>query len=307
MRIAVIDCGTNTFHLLIAELTGGKWKFLVRKKMVVKLASGRTNPNEISPIAAARAIRIMQHYSEIIAESKVSKILTAGTAAFRDASNGTQLLRDIHKASGIKINVITGTQEALLICKGVCEAVPMNETPSLLMDIGGGSTEFIICNNKKILWKKSFRLGAARLLMEFNPADPFTRKDIKILNSFLQQQLQPLEQAILKFSPKQLIGASGSFETFASIILHRKGEERLLRTKTHYQFNMQEYKQLHQQLLHSTYAERLKIPGMLRMRADMIVMASLLLTFVLSNYRIKQLELSAFALKEGLLATALKK
>jgi len=307
MRIAVIDCGTNTFHLLIAELNGEKWKFLVRKKMVVKLASGRIHPNEISDKAIAKAVNIMQHYGEIIAASKVHKILTAGTAAFRDARNGPALLQKIYSASGIKVNVISGAEEASLICQGVCAAVTMNASPSLIMDIGGGSTEFIICNDKKILWKKSFRLGAARLLMEFRPEDPFVKKDITRVNQYLQEQLQPLEEAIRKFQPERLIGASGSFETFASILLHRRGEANLLRRTTHYQFNLKDYKNLHRELLLSTYTERLKIPGMLRMRADMIVMASLLLTFVLGNYQIKRLDLSAFALKEGLLTNALKK
>src|SRR5436190_5995630 len=142
MRIAVIDCGTNTFHLLIADITGNKWKFLLRKKRVVKLGSGRKSPGLISDNAAERAIALMVQYREIINQYSPDKILTAGTAALRDARNGSALLKAMQAASGIKVKLITGEEEALLISKGVQAAVPMNDSVNLVMDIGGGSTEF---------------------------------------------------------------------------------------------------------------------------------------------------------------------
>ena len=306
MRIAVIDCGTNTFHLLIADVTGDKWKFLVRKKRVVKLGSGRKVPDLISENAAARAIAIMQQYRAIIDHYQPDKILTAGTAALRDARNGKTLLKSIQDTSGIKVKLITGEEEALLIARGVQAAIPMDDSVNLVMDIGGGSTEFILCNSKKVVWKHSFRLGAARLLVDLQPSDPFSTGDVKRMNLLLEEQLKPLTTAIKLYHPARLVGASGSFDTFASILQHKKGTPNALRGKTHYHFKLSEYHRLHKELLGSTYHERLKIPGMLRMRADMIVVASLLLSFVLRNYQLNQLELSSYALKEGLLAGALK-
>lgn len=307
MRIAVIDCGTNTFHLLIADVNDNSFRFVLRRKMVVKLGSERTQPDEIVARRYEKAIRIMVHYASLIEEFGAQKILAAGTAALRDATNGADLIRDIRKASGINVNLISGDEEATLIHKGVCKAVLLSNHTSLVMDIGGGSTEFILCDSEKVIWKQSFRLGGARLLQLIQPSDPFTSNDLEMLESHLEKELKPLFSACKKNPPQQLIGASGSFETFASILLHQQGKPNALRGKTNYNFRLSEYQKLHQVLVKSTYAARLKMPGMLRMRADMIVMASLLLTFVLNKCAINHLKLSTYALKEGLLATTMKK
>jgi exopolyphosphatase/guanosine-5'-triphosphate,3'-diphosphate pyrophosphatase len=306
MRIAVIDCGTNTFHLLIADVEGESFRYVLRRKMVVKLGSDRIEPNVIADKRYEKAIRIMVHYARLIEMYGAKKILTAGTAALRDATNGAELVKDIKKASGIKVNLISGDEEASLIHKGVCKAVSLNNHTSLVMDIGGGSTEFILCNSEQVLWKQSFRLGGARLLQILQPSDPFTSRDLKKLDMLLARELKPLFHACKKNPPLQLIGASGSFETFASILLHQQGKPNALRGKTNYNFRLPEYQKLHNVLVKSSYAARLQMPGMLRMRADMIVMASLLLTFVLNKCAIKHLELSTYALKEGLLATTMK-
>ena len=307
MRVAIIDCGTNTFHLLIADASEGKFRFILRRKMAVKLASNRLKPDVINDKAFERAVNIMMHYRNLIKLYDPDVLLTAGTAALRDAGNGRKLVKEIARTSGIRINVISGDEEAGLISEGVLAAVDPGEESHLIMDIGGGSTEFIICRRKRILWKRSFQLGAARLIQEIKPSDPLSGADIRRFSEFLEEELQPLIRAAEKYAPKRLTGASGSFDTFASLILHKKGKPNFLKGKTHYTFNVREYLALHEKLLKSNYAERLKMPGMLNMRADMIVTASLLLTFVLHSCNIRQLELSTYALKEGLLVRHLRK
>lgn len=306
MRFAVIDCGTNTFHLLIADVERNKIHFLLRRKMVVKLASGRKQPDQISSPAFRRALNVMNHYADILTDYEPDKVIATATAAFRDAANGKDLLHEILLQTDIDLQIISGEEEALLIAQGVMAAVPMSGENILIMDIGGGSTEFIICNKNEVLWKHSFRLGAARLIQELTPSDPYTQEDIDDLNRHLDKELLPLIKAVESFRPVKLVGASGSFDTFAAIILKRNNTPELLRKRTHYIFNTEDYKKLHKELIASTYQERLKMPGMLQMRADMIVMASLLLTFVLQNCKLNVIELSGYALKEGLLSTAIQ-
>ena len=302
-RFAVIDCGTNTFNLLIAEKTVRGWKFLFRSKRVVKLGSQGIKDGIIGPIPYQKALNALIDYRQICDSYEAKSIRAYGTAALRDAKNGKKLLRDIYKQTGFKVLLIDGNEEARLIYLGVKEALNIGDSCSLIMDIGGGSTEFILCNNQQIYWKKSFRLGAARLLEILQPGDPIRKSETDRLSALLTIELASLIKACEKYNPIRLIGSSGSFDTFAAIILKAKNLH--LGKATHYQFNLSEYKSLHRQLLKSTYKERIHIPGMLRMRADMIVLASLLLTFVLRSTKVKELHLSTYALKEGVLASIL--
>lgn len=304
-RIAVIDCGTNTFNLLIADFSDNGVKYVLRTKRVVKLGAEGIKDRIIGEKSQGRAINALTDYQSIIEKYKVQKVKIIGTAALRDALNGPELLLKIKKTTGFKIQLIDGDQEATYIYQGVKASQLLDESCQLIMDIGGGSTEFIICNKNKIFWKKSFRLGAARLLEEISPSDPIRKEEIKKINLLLEKKLFPLLKACEKYQPQKLIGSSGSFDTFAAIILKKNGET--LGRKVNYQFNLFEYKKVHSILLKSTYKERLQIPGLLRMRADMIVLATLLLTFVLQSTKIKSLYLSKYALKEGVLHDSTQK
>jgi len=298
-RIAVIDCGTNTFNLLIAEQSGKEMKFVLRTKRVVKLGAEGIKDGIIGEKAQERALNAMLDYKSLTEKYEVENIKVVGTAALRDAKNGAALLKKIKQQTGFTIRLIDGNEEAELIYKGVQASKVLDEQCHLLMDIGGGSTEFILCNKDKIFWKKSFRLGAARLLEVIHPSDPISNIEIIDLNKKLKDELSDLFLACSKYKPLKLVGSSGSFDTFASIILKKTGEK--LGRKSNYQFKLSEYELVHEELLHTTYKERLQIPGLITMRADMIVLATLLLTFVLQSTKIKSLYLSKYALKEGVM------
>lgn len=298
-RVAVIDCGTNTFNILIAEKIAGKWKFICRRKRVVKLGSQGIKDRMIGPLPAMRALSTMTNYKTLLDAYNVKKVKVLGTSALRDARNGPALINKIRRATGLGINTISGDEEATYIYKGVKAALSLGTKCSLIMDIGGGSTEFILCNQDKIYWKKSYRLGAARLLEYIKPSDPIKTGEVNQMNLLLEKELASLIDACITHQPHQLIGSSGSFETFAAMILKKSGKKPL-RGNT-FDFNMKDYNKIHKALVISTYKERLALPGLLRMRADMILPASLLLTFVLRKTKLKKLILSTNSLKEGVL------
>jgi len=162
MKIAVIDLGTNTFHLLVIELDKDKsWRKLLHKRITVKLGQKGINKNIIAPAPFKRGLKAFESFSEDIRKFKPKKIYAFGTAALRSASNGKDFLKILKQQFGINVTVISGKQEANLIYLGVKQAVKLGDKKSLIMDIGGGSVEFIIADARKAYWKGSYKLGAA--------------------------------------------------------------------------------------------------------------------------------------------------
>ena len=159
---------------------------------------------------------------------------------------------------GLHIEVIDGDKEAELIYLGVQQALDLGVGNKLIMDIGGGSTEFIICNKKEIFWKQSFQLGAARLLEEFQPKDPISSTEVKLIEVYLEDTLTPLWAALQKFPCDTLVGSSGSFDTLADVIAHQFYDITILKGKTAYDFKLSEYYWLHDYFLKSNLEKRLK-------------------------------------------------
>ena len=301
MRFAVIDCGTNTFHLLIAEVRNkSTFKVLVKKQSVVKLGEGWSH-SRIAEKPFRRGLKALKSYRHLIDEYNVKVVKACATSGIREAENGKQFLHEAQLQCNIKPEIISGKREAELIYKGVCRAITVQKGTSLIMDIGGGSVEFIIFSEKGMLWKQSFRCGAAFLNQLHSFSDPATLNEVRILQAYLQKLLTPLLNACRRFQPGQLIGSAGSFETFAQMIIAQTHGSSLKGQKQ-YVFRMEDYKAIHKKLLVSTMSERKKMKGLVKMRIDTIVMASVLLTFVLRNTGISKMQMSAFSLKEGILS-----
>lgn len=303
MRIAILDLGTNTFHLLITSVSKtGAWRKVFKSKSVVKLGEGAIHRNEIAPIPFRRGIKALEHYKKIIDVHKPEKIFAFATSAIRSAKNGHEFVAVAKEKTGIEITVISGEKEAEFIYLGVRQCIAMDDQPALIMDIGGGSTEFIIANKAKIFWKHSFNIGAARLLEMFEPSDPILPAEIKKLMTFLSKELSILIDAVEKYKPDQLIGSSGSFDTFAEMIGYRFHKRNVISDKNSYTFSLDEYLKLHEILLFSTVEQRKKMKGLVKMRVDMIVLATICTSLVLQKTGIQKMMLSKYALKEGALS-----
>ncbi len=302
LRVAILDLGTNTFHLLITDVFPDKRKKTVFKsKMVVKLGEGGIHENIIAERPFKRGVRALNHYSEIIKEFKADEVYAFATSAIRSAKNGNEFTDSVFNSTGIKVKVIKGEEEARLICLGVRDCVQIKDEPVLIMDIGGGSTEFIVTDKNKIYARHSFNIGAARLLELFKPSDPITTDQIQKVENFLAGQLAGLDESMSKFHAKCLIGSSGSFDTFAEMIGYRFHNKNVLKNVNSYKYELSEYCELHETLVHSTIAQRRQMKGLIKMRVDMIVLASICTRFVLHRYGINEMSLSKFALKEGAL------
>ncbi|TDB65860.1 Ppx/GppA phosphatase family protein [Arundinibacter roseus] len=308
-RLGIIDLGTNTFHLLIVEKRAdGGSTTLFHESRAAKIGEGGINRQTITEAATERALTVLRFFRQKLEEFDVelTRTFAFGTSAIRNADNGEQFCQLVEKETGIHIQQIDGNQEALLIYEGVRNALDLGTEPSLIMDIGGGSVEFILGNQQQIFWKQSFEIGGQRLMEKFMRTDPLTNSDRQRLYNYFDEQLIPLANAIHQYAPTALVGSSGTFDTLVAMdYQHRLGEWPAA-TETGFDLSLEEFYRSFELLLTRNAAERLTIPGMIPLRVNMIVVAVCLIDYVLKKYKIPHLRVSSYALKEGALAHVLK-
>ncbi len=303
MRIAILDLGTNTFNLLVAETNPDKkYQILYNNKIPVKLGKGGIDKREIKSDAMLRGINAIEKHLQTIKELKADKIMTYGTSAIRTARNGDQFIKSINEKFGITVEIISGEREAELIYYGVRQAVNLGDEKYLILDIGGGSNEMIIADDRQIFWKKSYPLGVARLIEKFKPSDPMTIEEIEFISNYLEEKMVDFFEEFRRHKISTLIGASGSFETFTAMIREETNAE----TETGFlpqavEIDLSEFENLYQRLINSTLKERKQMKGLESHRLDMIVTAALLVKFLMSKLKLQRIIQSNFALKEGAL------
>ncbi len=299
---AVIDLGTNTFHLLIAEGSPSAYREIVHEHVGVKIGEGGINKGLIQPAAFERGVDALKNFQQLILQNNVKKVRAIGTSALRNAENGQDFISEVKKLTGIAIEIIDGNKEAAYIYEGIKASGCLSEQNSLIVDIGGGSVEFIIADNEKIKWKQSFEIGCARLMDKFHQTDPIPPESIDALNLYLEDHLEDLFTATTDYAIENLIGASGAFETYAEVIeLAKENPLNLATTKT-YEFNWDELLAITEKLILSSHDERLVTKGIIPIRTDMIVVASLLTRFIIEKLNISKVLMSTSSLKEGVLA-----
>jgi exopolyphosphatase/guanosine-5'-triphosphate,3'-diphosphate pyrophosphatase len=297
---AIIDLGTNTFHLLIANLNGSAIDIIEKVQIPVKIGEGGINNQQISEAAFKRGMQALELFSEVIKKHDLTEIKAFGTSAIRDAENGAKFIQQAVDL-GIPIEAISGDAEAQLIYEGVKHSMTMPEQPVLVMDIGGGSVEFIIGMKDQILWKESFKLGAARLIERFHLTNPITTDEVLKLSLFIEESLASLWQSLNLYPASILIGSAGSFETLVEV-LEKDLNENCPALSAH--AHLVSTKQLNQfcaLMKQCNSSERASLKGMASFRVDMIVAAAILMEVVVAKASIRQVISSAYALKEGML------
>ncbi|MFN4146429.1 MAG: phosphatase [Runella sp.] len=301
---AIIDLGTNTFHLLIISQQDQQLNTLYKESIAVKIGKSGINQQTIAPDAQERALNALTQFRQKINEYRVplANVKAIGTSALRNAQNTRDFCKAVADQTGIFIEVISGEREAELIYEGVKQALDLGTAPSLIMDIGGGSVEFVIANAARIFWKQSFEIGGQRLLEKFSPSDPISPSTIARIHSYLQQQLLPLHNAMHQYAPCTLVGSSGTFDTLADLdFIHRKGELPPA-SATSFEISLAEFQRQYQLLINSTRAERVAMPGMKNLRVDLIVVSVIMIDYILKSFDIQQILCSTYSLKEGILA-----
>ncbi|AWV97535.1 Ppx/GppA phosphatase family protein [Arcticibacterium luteifluviistationis] len=299
MKRAIIDLGTNTFHLLIVDQQNN---ILFKTSKAAKIGMGGINQGIITEGGIERGVAVLTEFKEKISELEIddNQIFAFGTSALRSASNQAEVLKAIENATGIKVQVISGDREAELIYKGVSQAVDIKGN-NLIVDIGGGSVEFIICNEDGVLWKKSLEIGGQRMMELFMDKDPLPYTSVNKLDDYLREKLLPLANACHQYSPTIMVGSSGSYDTLNNIYYFKKTGEATPIDQVGFDYPMEEFIDIYEKLLTLNRDERMAIPGMIELRVEMIVVAVCLIRYLIQNFGIKTIKISKYAMKEGIL------
>lgn len=299
--VGVMDLGTNTFHLLVGRGSQVGFEIVHRERKAVKLGKGGINNSEILPEAVDRALSCMVAFRKKLDELGVSRFRAIGTSALRSAANSKEVIHLIRQSTGIDVEVITGDQEATFIYHGIRAALPLGPSPSLIVDIGGGSVEFILANDTSVYWQVSLDIGAQRLLEKFHRHDPMTPEEYIALMEHYDAALPPVLDTVKRWAPTTLVGSSGTFDTLSEIYCLSVGLP-YVASAPETPLTPEAFRIIHRELLTRNRDDRMKIPGMIEMRVEMIVVASCLIHYLLGKFVFDRMRVSSYSLKEGVLA-----
>jgi len=286
---AVVDLGSNTFHVLIAEITP-TFNIVRKERYYVHLGEGGLGI--IKNSAIDRALTALKEIKLIIAEYAVESIQCFGTAALRSAKNGQEFVDLVHVQLGLKIVIIDGEREARLIYQGVAALNPFHQDIGLIMDIGGGSVEFIIADVNGLIWCKSYNIGILVLYNKFHQEDPMLDTTLEDMRTFLKHIFQDLLDQLEKHKPSFLIGASGTFDVLKDA---QQSDDLLVDIPIPFLTN------LLSEVQHFSYEQRLAHHLLPEKRARYMVEALSLVQIILELHTFSALRVSAYALKEGAL------
>jgi exopolyphosphatase / guanosine-5'-triphosphate,3'-diphosphate pyrophosphatase len=294
---AVIDLGTNTFNLLIAEvdITQNHFHVLYSEKKGVALGMGGINEQKIGTEAFERGIQALIKFKSICNEYHVESIRAIGTSALRDAKNSHDFVAKAFEQTGLKVEIISGDEEAYYIYQGVCWSFDFKE-PSLIMDIGGGSTEFILADKNGIQSKISFNIGVSRIFQEFSFSDPYTTEDVVKIEQWLEDKTQGYFDTM---SCNTLVGASGSFETFHEMIHLEAFQEKVASKEIPFNLLIKTL----DELIYSTQTERDLHPFIIPIRRKMAPIAAVKTKWVIEKIGASRTVVTPCSLKEGVLRT----
>lgn len=291
MRKAVIDLGTNTFNLLIADVKEGKLEIVHSEKEGVAIGMGGINKRIISEDAWGRAMDCLSRMQEVCKQHQVSVIHAIATSAIRDASNGLDFIRFVQANLSMAITIVSGMGEAELIHRGVTCSYDFEE-PGVIMDIGGGSTEFIWANKNEVTHSCSLNIGVSRIYQEIDFSDPFTIEDVeKAIRWFEAKSNGGLDN----LQADLLIGASGSFETFYELVHQKKYPYKIKGTM----LPIDEIQSITKWLIHSSMEERNQNELIIPIRKKMAPLAAINTQWVIEKLGVKKVYYSPCALKEG--------
>lgn len=289
---AVIDLGTNTFNLLIADSSIKEFKTLHVGKDAVMLGMGGINEGRIAEDAMKRAITTLRRFKTKCDEFSAEKIIAIGTSALRSAENASVLIEKVKKELGIEIQIIDGEQEARFIYQGTKFGYDFS-VPSVIMDIGGGSTEYIAATTEGIERLTSLNIGVSRVFQFLGKPKQFdSNSQSKVISFFEKNE----DDFFRKTNMETLVGASGSFETFYEMMY----KEKFVGNRAD-KLELNALQDVLSWTINSTLEERLENEWIVPIRKEMLPIAALKIRWTIEKLGIKSVYVSPFSLKEGAL------
>lgn len=304
--VAALDIGTNSFHLVVAKPVPGGFEVVTREKDVVRLGHGGGDMKELTDEAIERGVRSLTRMAEI-ASSHEAEVRAVATSAVREAKNRSDFIKQVRKATGIEIEVISGVEEARLIHLGVVNAIGIHDQSMFVCDIGGGSTEVVVGLDDEVLFARSFKLGAVRLTDRFFASTTLHPSAIPSCRSFIRSTLSVVAPEVHELGFEAVATSSGTAETIAKMIQLVRGIPEP-KSMNRFEFTADEVRAVVTSLQRvPTIDERVKHFGLEPNRADIILAGALILEGIVDTFGLKTLMFSDYALREGLLLDTLRR
>jgi exopolyphosphatase/guanosine-5'-triphosphate,3'-diphosphate pyrophosphatase len=307
-RIAAIDIGTNSFHLIIVESNqDGKLKLLDRQREFLRLGSeSGEDLSFITQNEKEKAIEVLKNFSTLSQFHKAS-IRAVSTSAVREAKNKNEFIQEVFEQTGIVIETIDGNEEANLIYLGMKNALPLNNKSVLGIDIGGGSTEFIYGVDGSAVFAESVKIGAVRLSKKFFPEFVITESSTKNCSEYVEHQIKMNNKIQTNLNLDFAVGSSGTVDTIC-LIKQFQNKVDVKPRLNGYSFNKSEFDEIYSFVMSlKNPLERMSIPGIEAKRADIIPAGFIILKKVFELFNIKEMVLSEYALREGVVFDIINK
>lgn len=294
-RMAAIDVGSNSLHMIIAQQdVDGSVTTLWRLKEMVGLGRMSFPSRRLSSAAMDAAVATLRRFQQAAQKRECAKIAAVATSAVREAENGGDFIERIRSELGLNLRVVSAREEARLIYLGVRHECELKSSPHLVVDIGGGSVEFIVGDSQRAAMLESRKLGAARMTAKFVHSDPIDGKELVALKSHFDRELAPICDSIAELKPVKAIGTSGTLQSIAQLCAHLKGgEARVIERGT--------LAKLLSKLIDTTSKQRAKIPGLDDQRKDQIIAGVLLTHQVFEKLKLSEMHICGSALREGIM------
>src|SRR4029079_2740444 len=300
MRIAAIDIGTNSIHMIVVHVRQDlSFEVIDREKDMVRLGAGGLDGRSLTTSAMAAALQTLAKFRRLADSHKVDEIVAAATSAIREADNGGDFIAEVAQRTGIKVRVISGTEEARLIHIAAVYGVHMGGTPAVVVDIGGGSIEGTLGTASHLTPPPSFQLGVIRLTERFVRTDPLSGRDERRLVKHINKEIGPYLDTIAERRFDRVIGTSGTILSLGAVALSDEGVVRddALRNR---RVSAKAIRKVRKRLTGADLEARLHIDALDPRRADIAVAGSVLLDSVLKRLGAEDITLCDLALREGL-------
>jgi exopolyphosphatase / guanosine-5'-triphosphate,3'-diphosphate pyrophosphatase len=307
--LASIDIGTNSFHLVIAKVNDkGIVKILSKDKEVVRLGKSSSDMKYISLEAMERAVSTLKRF-KIICDSFNAETRAVATSATREALNRDEFINKVSERTGISIEVVSGFEEARLIYLGILQAIDVYDNRVLLIDIGGGSTEFLVGEKGQVHYANSIKLGAVRLTEKFFNDGKFKKENIENARLHVRSLINPIVRHIKEQKYDFVIGTSGTITTLGSMIYGKStGEDASEFNFNNFKYSASDLFSIVKTILNTDNVHQIKqFEGLDAQRADIISAGAIILEQILQEIDIKDITLSSYALREGILFDTIDK
>jgi exopolyphosphatase/guanosine-5'-triphosphate,3'-diphosphate pyrophosphatase len=304
MRIAAIDVGTNSIHMIVCRIRPDlSFEVIDREKDMVRLGAGSLGGRNLPESSTTVAMQTLSKFKRLADSHGVDEIIAAATSAVREAANGAEFISKIHRDIGIRVRVISGTEEARLIHQAALYAVGGGPTPAVVIDVGGGSTEITLGTAARMQIGRSFKLGAIRLTERYAKSDPLNEADEARMARHIRRETAVFFRQLRKRRFDRVIGCSGTILALGTLAAGRPGSSDVRNLRV----DARNIHRLRKALVAQSLQERLATAGLEPRRADLASAGVVLLDTLVDALGAEEITLCDFALREGLVLDYIQK